>query len=381
MANRHYIGGVTTSIAKVDSYALTINGVGAETWTWTITDEGGGTKLLTFLSDATPTTAEVAVGLVAAWAADKYAASLATASGTDTPVVLTAVTAGVPFNVALTASGDDTAAKTVTTANQGPNDYNSYMNWYEGAVPVANDNVFITGSNAISYGLDQSSVELDDFIVMPGCTATIGTANAYLRIDMADADRFEFNGTGRSYIDVGTAAITPIILNSAAVASGQMGLALKGSAIATLDLRKGHVRLVTAAVTTIRQTYMTTQASDTTLEAASDCTLTTYTKTGGTGTLECAATTVTNDAGTLTLEGSGAYTTVTANGGTVYPKASGTITTYNADGGTSDFTRSSIGRTVTTMTRSGDGVVIWDSDVLTLTNKPTGTGPMQLSAA
>jgi hypothetical protein len=368
MADLTWIGGAT-SVAQIDSFAITNAGGSTETWTMTITAEDRTTDTgVTYVSDGSPTTAEEVVGLVAAWNADPYASSIATASGTDTPLVLTAYNAGVPIRVTLAASGTGAVTKTTTRVNEGPNAYATPQNWSTGNIPVANDNVLLQGSNDILYDLYQSAIELDDFIV-DNYSGAIGSASAPLQIDMGNSDTFKFGGTGLAWIDVTSAAISPIIMDTATVSSGA-GLHLKGSAIATIDFRKGSMALFgTSTVTTIIQSYISSPSTDAILTIPIGTTLTTLNKTGGEATLNVAATTITNTAGILWTYGSGAITTVNVHGGSVYPCSSGTITTLNLRGGTTDFNTCGTARTVTTVNQYGGSTLAVDDSVVTLTNK------------
>lgn len=249
-------------------------------------------------------------------------------------------------------------------------------------VPVAGDDVYIQGSQSITAGLDQSSVELNAFRVLAGYTGTIGSVTQMLRIDLGDGDAFEYAGSGRGYIDLGTAAVSPLVTNAPTLAGGLYGLVLKGSALATIDIRKGGVLIdKSSTVTTINQAYDSNRENDTQLKVPSGATLTTLNKTGGAAIVEVAATTINNDAGQLVTAGSGAVGTLEVTGGVVYPQSSGTITQLNAFGGRVDMSRSRVSRTVTDVTLAGSGVVVYDSDVVTLTNPPERRGAMQLAAA
>lgn len=265
------------------------------------------------------------------------------------------------------------------SGNEG--NYGTAANWTPSGVPVANDNVFLIGSQAVTSGFDQSAVELDDFIVSSSMSGKIGLVYSPLQVDLANTDRFEFAGSGLAFIDVGTAAISPVILNTFnATNADPYGLTLEGSAIATIDHRKGSVRLRGATVTTVLQSFLTNQGADTKLLVDSDATITNLKKSGGTAALEAAATLVENEAGTLTTQGSGAVTTLTVDGGTVYPNSSGTITTLNANGGVVDFTRSRVARTVTTLNLNG-GSVIYDPSVVTITNAIGGNSVLTIESS
>lgn len=261
---------------------------------------------------------------------------------------------------------------------QGTTDaYGTAGNWSPSGVPTANDNVFITSAQSIAAS-DQSGVELDDFTVLPSMSGTIGTVVAPLQIDMADADRFEFAGSGLAFIDVGSAAISPVILGTASATDDDpYGLTLTGTAIATVDFRKGSLSVGDSTIATIYQSYTAAVESDTKLLVPAGASLTSLRKSGGTAVLETGATNVDNEAGNLTTRGSGAITTFTVDGGLVYPCSSGTITTLNCNGGTVDFTRSRVPRTVTTGNLNG-GTLIYDPDIITFINALTGRGTVEL---
>lgn len=375
MAQRTWIGGAD-EVAQVDTFTIDGIGGGFETWTWTITGEKGTTTTIDFVDDGSPTKAEIVAGLVAAWNASTHPFALAvTATDANPDITLTADEAGVPFSVTLAADGTGSTSKASTTVNQGPNDYTTESNWREGSVPVANDDVEITGSSAILYNLDQSGVELDDFIVAPGCSAQIGQAGTPLQIDMGDSDRFEFNGSGAAYLDVQDAAISPVVKRTLAVSQGRAGLHLTGSALATVDVRGGTVKLDGSTVTTL------IVAGGATVYVPADATITTLRNLGAKLVeLEVAATTVENQKGTLRTSGSGAIGTLNVDGGTVYANSTGTITTLNADGGTVDFRESRESRTVTTLNARG-GKAYLDPNVVTVTNAIAAVGPLLVQSA
>lgn len=363
MATRTWVGGGATQ-AQVSSATITAYDA-ATTYRITVTAENGATLVISQVGTG-GTVSTTATALVAVWNASVSALCTgitATANASAGAVTLTADSAGVPFTVASSVTGGTGTfgAFSTTTANGGPNDYNCIGNWAEAAVPVANDDVYFRpGATAISYGLNQSVVEIDRFVVLPGFAVDMGSVNAFLQVDVEDAKRFEYSGTGTAYIDVGAAAISPIIKRTRTATGGQAGLYLKGSALTTVDQQSGVVRYVTATITTL------VVGPTATAYIAADCTITTIQNCGGTVVLECAATTVNNQSGTLTTEGSGAITTLNLDAGTIYSNSSGTVTTANADGGTLDFTRSRTARTVTNMNFRG-ATVKYDANVMTFT--------------
>lgn len=236
--------------------------------------------------------------------------------------------------------------------------------------PNANDNVYIRGAVSI-VGSDQSGTELDDFIVLPGFTGTLGTADSYLKIDMADADRFEFTATGTCYIDLGDAAVSPIVNRTASAANGQAGLYLKGSALNDLFVRGGTAKLVGASVDDAYVYSGGSLIGDT----DTDCTADIHNN-GGTITWDGTGVDFFNQSGTATINGSDAWAVVECNAGTVTCNTSGTVTAANAtNSGTIDLTKSSLTRTVTTPKVEGQGKIIYDPALVTMTNVTSGDGP------
>lgn len=352
-------------------------------WTFTYTDDDGGTATVTYTEDGTPTTTEIATGLFNAWnASTNPLMEQITATNPSAGVcTLTADTAGKPFTVTLAASGTGTDTETATTANVGYNDYGTARIWQLAAVPVATDDVLFWPAatmNDMYYSLNQASVAIADFRVAPGFSGKFGryTPNGlphYLRID---PDLFSYEGSGsRCMFDIGSANISPYIAaQGSPEATGRHTVAIKGSNIATLLIRKGNVGVApfdadTATVATITTTYESTLASDVALTVGTGVTLTTLNQGGGTATLKCAATTVTNGSGcTLTTEGTGAITTLNVSG-TCYLNSTGTITTLNIrKGGIVDFRRNRTARTITTLNIFPGGYVYLHSGI-TLTNK------------
>jgi hypothetical protein len=250
----------------------------------------------------------------------------------------------------------------------------------ENVVPVASDNLTITGSNAIKYGI-QTGLALGAFNVVQ--TASVQHGGPGLRMSFT-CSSFYFAGSGLSYFDLLTSAIAPRIVNTASQTAPACGLYIKGSALTTATVEGGSVDFVgltgeTATIATIN--LLNNQSR---VRVGSGCTLTNFNQENGTSEVGCAATTITAESGTLTTVGAGAVTTLTNNGATVYPESSGTIGTLNANGGTTDFTSSAVARTVTTPKIAKGAKIIWDPAIVTMTAQPAPTatvGPvtMQLS--
>ena len=371
MAARTWIGG-TSAVAQV--WTAVVTGYdAATTYTITVTGEDGTT---TTIDVAGTTDADgTATALRAAWNASthKLVTPIA-ASGTGANVILTADTAGVPFIVASSvASGTGTfGAFTVTTANAGQNDYGTPANWQEGAVPVASDDVLIDGTYSILYGLNRAAVELDDFIVAPSYSGTIGRAGAPLKIDMADTDRFEFSGLGQAWINLGTAAPAVKVFQTYSPSQGDAGLWLSGGAIGSVTLYAGDVRIYGAS--TVAGAINTLAGSNLYIEAGN--TIATIDAGGSVTTLSAFTSSVVT--GSFLHTGAGTATTVTTNAGESVLESSGTVTNIIANGGVTDQTTGGAARTATNTTING-GEYRFSKSLVTHTNPIGGTGVLRVS--
>jgi hypothetical protein len=114
-------------------------------------------------------------------------------------VTVSARVPGVPFYLSETVAntdGDGNApafAAAVTTANAGPNDWNTLANWVESdgtapsAVPASGDTVLFSGGNFDAlYGLDQNAVDLDQMKVGAGYSGNIGGGSYALKISVSN---------------------------------------------------------------------------------------------------------------------------------------------------------------------------------------------------
>lgn len=254
-----------------------------------------------------------------------------------------------------------------------------YVQLYQ--VPVATDNVRIPAGSGAITGVDQSSVAIGDFIVEEGYTGTIGSATAPLRID---PDKFEFAGTGISYIDIGTAAIDVEVKNAGTGQSGTAGLYLIGSAMDEVSIAKGAVGIAmlhgnAASAATVR---LNGQAA--TVYLGKGCTLATLYVVQGTAYQRCESTTTTIYGGKLFTEEAGAIATLNVNGNAYATlNSTGMVGTLNQTGSSStvDLLQSAETRTITNYNWS-DGTLLIDENYVTITNRPAWQdGPKRLSMA
>lgn len=388
MANNAFRNPANTAVAQVWKGTITTTTNG-HTYVVTITDDDGTTAAITYTVANPPdtTTTLVATGFITAWnASSNPLVSRITATQSSGQVILTADTAGIPFSVATSGTGTWSGTGN-TTSNVGNNDYGTARNWQLDLVPVATDDVIIdsgdsgTSSVDLLYSLNQSSVAIADFRVLPGYSGNIGRFTFglphYLRID---PDLFRYEGSGAlAMFNIGSANIDCYINSTGKPTTQRYSTYLKGSNIATCYVQRGVVGIApldedTATVATLNVGYVDNQAGDSKVTVGTGVTLTTLSQTAGFVELRCAATTVNCGYGSsLLTRGSGAVTTMNVYG-TAVLDSTGTITTLNVYG-TVDFSRSRAARTVTTLNVFPGAKVILGSWI-TLTNKitPPSTG-------
>lgn len=241
-------------------------------------------------------------------------------------------------------------------------------------IPQTGENVRVpAGAGSMTSNLDQSAVAILGFYVENGYDGTIGVAATtgtpaqYLRID---PDIFEVDSNGQAWIDVGTAAINAVVLNTGIGSAGEFGLYLRGTAMLTADVRDGSVGLAVlpgelATVTTLKVTGDRTE-----VKCGAGVTLTTLSPVfGGTVHLNCAATTITKYAGDVYLREAATATTVNNYGGGFYWASSGNITTFNFRGGKLDMRIGNAARTLTTLNLYlPGGEVIYNREAVSITN-------------
>lgn len=381
MAARTWLGGLAklatkTPVAQVWSTTVA-SSTNGQTFSITLTDELGGT--VTFSHTAsTDTTNTIATALQSAIAASQDPRAVAvTATVNTATVTLTAASPGVPFYAATGGTGSFSGTGN-TTVNIGGNDWNTQANWAENVVAVGGDDVTLTGSNAISYGL-KTGLALGNFSGAPGSSVACGGPGLYLSFTCTG---FFWASTGPSYIDIGSSAISPRIVATAGATAPAGGLNLKGSAIATANVEGGSldigVPLGTASTATTVQVSGNGRA-----RCGPSLTLTNLYVDAGSAELDCACTTGTIEGGTLLTTGAGAITTLNINGGTATCNATGTIGTANVNNnGTLDMTQSQVARTINNLVPSRGATVKYDPNIVTVTNKvaPLATqGPITVT--
>jgi len=240
-------------------------------------------------------------------------------------------------------------------------------------IPQATEHVRIpANAGSITSNLDQSAVAIGDWIREAGHEGTIGaapTATApptYLRID---PDRFEHNGRGQAWIDIGTAAISPQILGTASAAEGERGLYLRGTAISVLNATAGDVGLAVLGGEVSTATTIRVLGDQTTAWVGNGVTLTNGHQWAGTLRIRCGTTALIQYGGDMITEENGAHTALTQYGGTHIYKSTGNYTTHNHHGGTFDEMQSGAARTISTRNiYRGSGNIFRNKEAVTVTS-------------
>ena len=378
-------------------------------FTLTATGLDGSEASVSYIAEAA-TVADVTAGLEEAWnESTDVLMTAVTASDETTYLLLTADTAGIAFEVdSSTLNGGSTDDQTLTeaavTANTGPHNWDNGDNWSGDSIPggASGQDVYIENSDVdIWYGLDQSGISnaLDSLNIDQSFTGAIGSDGVggysadYLQIKTSalkigyHIGAQNLTGSGRLKIDLGSTACTVNVYNSGSPAdTDKPSIRLKANTASTnVNVLKGSVGIAfesseTSTVGTVKSLYTTNRTTDVDLFIGSGVTITTLRQTGGDVYLGAGLTTATIEGGTLETNGSGAITTFNCEGGSVESNSTGTITTLNITGGTIDFTATEESRTVTTLKLEAGGALLYDPDVLTITNKVDSDNPVKLTA-
>lgn len=349
MANRQWLG---TAAATPQVVTLTPGGTieADDKFIATLTLEDGLTQIESVTAGGTTVAAVCTAIYTQLSASTKSEFQKITWADNTTNVIGTAKTAGVPFYIALSTTesgggGADAQTFTLatTTANSGPNDWNTALNWSGGAVPVDSDSAFILSTNDsdILYGLDQSGIALTLLRTEEG-HGQIGTLTAALRLD--GCTKYEEgvargDGSGGTTdvitnINFGASAVTGEIFSTAnRGSSGKAPVQIKGThANNAFTVRGSSIVGFGTAVAGESTTLLTLTVFDNAKAiCGSGVTLGTLNPEGGSTTLSAAATTISFGSGAVTVTGSGNITTVNVGGSFTW-SSSGVITTLNGYG-------------------------------------------------
>lgn len=334
-----------------------------------------------------------ATALAAAWNASTIAEfTRVTASAATDTVTMTGDTAGEPFTVTSAESGGtgtigDVATGTTAT---GPNHYDQAANWSPSGVPADADDIIITGTVDILYGLDQSSIDPASVTIPASYTGKIGlltfnpkgwyeyltTYLTYASCAILTVGQGAGSGSSRLKINVGSAvACTATVYGTGNPETQALpALLLTGShASNVLNATGGKIGLAAELGTTTR--WPTIRASNTDIVAGSGCTLGgTINQTGGDIKAQTAVTTWVKTGGNSTLQGTATLTTLTQDGaGSHFWESSGTITTatFRGEGAVLDCSRDLRARTLTNGTFTGGGYINDPGKTMTRTNPVT----------
>ena len=379
MADRRWLG-TAPAIAQVTKWTFGGTWLSAETITATIgtksyTTTAGSTTLATVVQNVVDALNALDQGQYKEHGEQTYSKS-------SNDVVATANTPGVPFTISFStnsASGTIAAAST-TTANSGPNCWDTAANWSGGAVPVGADNVYIDEGNVdILYGLDASAVTLTLLKTSLRYRGNVGLPSQNpkgyaeyrdqeLKVSATTLTLGDGSGLGarRFRINLGSVQTTATVHGSGQSGdAGTPAVQIRGThASNVLNVIGGDVG--TAVIATHTATWATIRQTGGQLRCGTGCTLTTINKSGGALETDSAAATVTNDSG-LFLAKSGAHTTVTMNGGILDYRSTGTITTLTLNNGAVlDLSRSNQARTVTTLNQNPPSTIVDPNDTLTI---------------
>ncbi|HPU34961.1 MAG TPA: hypothetical protein PK184_19890 [Phycisphaerae bacterium] len=395
--------GGAAAVAQVDH--LTPGGTieAGDKFIVTMTGENGNTSSISYSATGT-TVQSVVEGLHALLAASTdplFAAVTWTEDGTK--IIGTANTAGVPFycSVSTTESDDDVAdgqtfVRSTGTANSGPNDFNTPLNWLGGSVPGAAEDaaIFEYGSVDCLYGLyghSLASIEIRQSytgnIGLPDVPLDTGASHCVIGQHFGSGTPA---GSGRINVKVSDgASVTVYATGSLSTDANRPPCRITGTTIASLTQYGGTVGVSISAADEPSVVATVNQVGGT-LILGPGADVGDITKSGGTlyvhdcdSIVNSGGTTVYNGSETLvslkvlggevTTYGTHATTAAEVMAGVLYSNSTGTITTLNLYGGTTDFTQSNVARTVTTVNiypGTTPPMLKYDPAVITMVNKP-----------
>jgi len=421
MATIRWIGG-TIAVAQLETGSIdTVDGTPADN-TFTVTI--GGVAISQVGDTDVATTAAALVVLLNA-STHPYFAAITWANPSAGTITGTADTAGVPFTAALTETGIGTGTVTdfvETTANDGPNVWDTADNWEGGVLPGAadeavlennSDNIFwnIEGIAALnSLQIKQSYtglMGLNPDIFQQGETSSTESAteyrDTYMRSDIDTVDIGEHSGPGspggskriKIHNDIAGAATITVHDTGASTEDSAKPAIRFLFANASVDLivlgARAGIGIATdksGETSTMGDiTFRSTSPSDS-ITLGAGVTWTNFTQFGGANFMNGAAdvTLVLVENGSLTIEGSEYnIATLTQNGGSIIENhidsGGAIITTLNLNGGTFDATGINDARTITTLNIESPSTLRIDPDTVTITTRNLPADQFQLVAS
>lgn len=269
-------------------------------------------------------------------------------------------------------------------------DYQNAANWTNGVPGAADDVYFKSGANPVDTNLGNGATLLGTFHVEVGYTGLVGTEDDFLVIQVPLA----YIGTNPT----GSPLRGPQRLNISFVTT-TVDITVETSNASAADVGRTPVRFLTGHASS--RLFMTGGSVSLADDPADTSTIALIDVSSGNFTIGEAVTLVditcrgsgqillqSDPSGTLTVIGGGLTTALAvaiplANiiGGSLTHNGSGTIVSAVLTGGELDLSRSTVPRTVTAVSMTGDSELVFDPSIVTLTNDiVAATGvPLRLS--
>lgn len=256
---------------------------------------------------------------------------------------------------------------------------NQAANWSPSGVPTGSDNIYITdaSTNSILVNLTTLSTVTGELHVQKGFTRQIGSSTAGY-FEMKPSAAFIYT-TIRAYIDCKASTGVVEVRQAPSGTATDVGLYVKGTALAKLTVAAGNVGLAYKAGDAAAVTKLYAQGG--TLTTGTGATYNTAVASGGrinlrAGTSTCALNVY---KGTATLEEGAAMGTISVFNGTCNIGGTGNVTTCNIRGGTVNANYNSQTRTITNLNLHS-GKFQYDPDLVTITNFGAADRPIRLTA-
>jgi len=390
MATKIWLGGASTT-AQVDT--LTVGGT-VETddvFIVTLTAEDGTTTSITVDGpDHGGNATSVTAALQSECSASTHPlfAAITWTNPTSTTVVATAKVAGVPFylSVSTTEAGGGSAdaqtfARTSTTANSGPSDFNTAANWSGSSVPVDSDDIIFQDSVwPVLYGLRQNTLDPASVRRGESMRADVGDRVKGYQLIMGTITDVFVRGSGGvfrlsgSKTNVYIEGTSPD--NDAVVLQGtSTNVYISGPSV------RGQIRFVANSTVTNLDMHQTGSTARITVDSGNTAPTLLRMGTGRIDWSGSTITTLTQTGGYFVLNGSAAATTVSVHAGTLDDRSSGTIGTLNVVGGTFTVKNNyATSQTITTLNQVAGTTDLRNGlSNITVTNNPTVRGGQLLA--
>jgi hypothetical protein len=397
MATKYWLG---AGVPIPEVQTITVAGTWATADTGTVTING---KTLTLTVGTDSATTDVAAALAAMIAGssaidDETRSALGTSVGefakltavvSGSTVVLTGPANGRPIGtvtVGETTTGDGELSVAVTTAGQGPYNWDTAANWSGGTVPTnADDAVF--DHQAVSscrYNLSQTSLTLASLTVTDGFRFAVGLPEVnsdsarythdenlptYLALSAATVVTINGSRSRGIKLDTGSAASTIVVsATGQEIESGIAPVSVKANhASSSLSVSGGTVGLNDDG--TAGQVTSVSSSGRSTVTIGTGVTVATITANEGVIVAkQAAATTINCYGGTVRHEGSGTVGAANVGPGTLVAAGGGTYTQVYQSSGIVDASQDPRAKTFTNYNMYGKSTFRDPSGVVTLSN-------------